>query len=63
MHIAHDKKCHWESTRFRNPICNFFFIIEDSDIANNADDNRPYLSGKNQEVLNSLEDVSSNLFQ
>ena len=41
-----------------------FFIIEDCDIADYADDNTPYLSGKNvEEVLNGLENVSSNLFQ
>lgn len=40
----------------------FFFIIEDSDIANYEDDNNtPYLSGENVEnVLNSLENTSSN---
>ena len=41
-----------------------FFIIEDCDIADYADDNTPYLSGKNVvEVLNGLENVSSNLSQ
>ena len=41
-----------------------FFIIKDCDIANYADDNTPYLSRKNvEEVLNGLENVSSNLFQ
>ena len=41
-----------------------FFIIEDCDIADYADDNTPYLSGKNvEEVLNGLENVSSNLSQ
>ena len=44
--------------------CDLFFIIKDCDIANYADDNTPYLSGKNvEEVLNGLENVSSNLFQ
>ena len=48
---------------FNTDICDFFFIIENCDIANYADDNNPYLSGKNvQEVLNSLENVSSNYF-
>ena len=42
----------------------FFFIIEDCDIANYADDSTPYLSWKNiKEILNGLENVSSNLFQ
>ena len=41
-----------------------FFIVEDCDIANYADDNFLYLSGKNvEEVLKSLENVSSNLLQ
>ena len=41
-----------------------FFIVEDCDIANYADDSFLYLSGKNvEEVLNSLENVSSNLLQ
>ena len=49
---------------FNIDICDLFFIIEDCDIANYADDNTPYLSGKNvEEVLNGLENVSSNLFQ
>ena len=49
---------------FNIDICNLFFIKEDCDIANYADDNTPYLSGKNvEEVLNGLENVSSNLFQ
>ena len=38
--------------------------MEDCDIANYANDNTPYLSEKNvEEVLNGLENVSSNLFQ
>ena len=41
-----------------------FFIIEDCDIANCADDNTPYLSGKNVEVdLKGLDNASSNLLQ
>ena len=44
-------------------ICNLLFIVEDCDIANYADDNTPYLIGKNIEVLNGLENVSANLFQ
>ena len=41
-----------------------FFIIEDCDTENYADDNTPYLSRENvQEVLNGLENVLSNLFQ
>ena len=43
-------------------ICHVFFIIKDCDIANYADDNTPYLSGENvEEVLNGLENVSSNM--
>ena len=34
------------STRFGNPMCNWFFIIKDFDIAFYADGNRPYLRGK-----------------
>ena len=49
---------------FNIDICDLFFIIEDCDIANYADDNTPCLRRKNvEEVLNSLENVSSNLFQ
>ena len=49
---------------FNTDICNLLFIIEDCDIANNADDNTPYLRGKIVgEVLNDLENVSSDLFQ
>ena len=49
---------------FNINICDLLFIIEDCDIANYADDNTPCLNGKNVEgVLNSLENVSSNLFQ
>ena len=49
---------------FNIDICDLFFLIEDCDIANYADDSTPYLSGKNvEEVLNGLEKVSSNLFQ
>ena len=44
-------------------MCNLLFIVEDCDIANYADDNTPYLIGKNIEVLNGLENVSANLFQ
>ena len=49
---------------FSIDICDLSFIIEDCDIANYADDNTPYLSGKYvEEVLNGFENVSSNLFQ
>ena len=49
---------------FNIDICDLFFIIEDFDTANYADDNTPYLSWKNvDEVLKGLENVSSNLFQ
>ena len=49
---------------FNIDICDLFFIIEDCDIANYADGNNPCLSRNNvDEVLNSLENVSSNLFQ
>ena len=45
-------------------ICDLFFIIEDCDIANYADDNTPYLRGKNvEEILNGLENVLPNLFR
>ena len=38
--------------------------MEGCDIANYADNNSAYLIGKNvEEVLNTLENVSSNLFQ
>ena len=49
---------------FNIGIRDLFCIIKDCDIANYADDNTSFLSGKNvEEVLNSLENVSSNLFQ
>ena len=49
---------------FNIDICDLFFIIEDCDIANYADNNTPYFSQKNiEEVLNGLENVSSKLFQ
>ena len=49
---------------FNIDICDLFFIIEDCDIANYADGNTPYLSGKNvEEFLNGLENVSSNRLQ
>ena len=42
-------------------ICDLFFIIEGCDIANYADDNTSYLSGKNvEEVLNGLENSNVN---
>ena len=41
-----------------------FLIIKNCDIPNYADDNTPYSRGKNvEEVLNRLENMSSNLFQ
>ena len=53
-------------TRIRigsTPRLNTLTVIEDCDIANYADDSTPYLSGKNvEDVLNSLENVLSNLF-
>ena len=49
---------------FSTDICNLFFIMKDCDIANYADGNTPYFSGKNVEkVFNGLENVSPNLFQ
>ena len=42
----------------------FFFHYRDCDIAKHADDNTPYLKGKNVgEISNGLENVPSNLFQ
>ena len=41
-----------------------FFITEDCDIGNSADDNIPYFTEKYVgEVFNGLENVPSNLFQ
>ena len=49
---------------FNIGICNLFFIMADCDIANYAVSNSPYLSRKNiEQVLNTVNDVSSNLFQ
>ena len=55
---------------FNIDICDLFFIIEDFDVANYADGNtrqsgkiHEKLSGKIvEEVLDSLENMSSNLF-
>ena len=45
-------------------ICDLFFITEDCDIGNSADDNIPYFTEKYVgEVFNGLDNVSSNLFQ
>ena len=49
---------------FTTDTCDLFLTIKDCHIANYADDNTPYLSRKNlEEVLNGLENVSSNLCQ
>ena len=46
---------------FNIDICDLSFIIEGCDIANYADDNTSYLSGKNvEEVLNGLENSNVN---
>ena len=48
---------------FNIDICDLFFTIKDSDIANFADDNTLYLNQKKvEEVFNSLENVFLNLF-
>ena len=50
----------FKSLLFNIDICDLFFIMEECDIANYADDNILYLGGKNVEkVLNSSENVSS----
>ena len=50
----------FKSLLFNIDICDLFFIMEECDIANYADDNILYLGGKNvEEVLNSSENVSS----
>ena len=48
---------------FNIDICDLFFIIEDCDIANYADDSTPCLSGKNLgKVFNGLENVRQTFF-
>ena len=45
-------------------LCDLFITASHYDIANYADDNTPYVSGKNiEEVVASLEDVSEIIFQ
>ena len=49
----------WVTTRLK-----FFFIYNDIDTANFADDNTPYLSAKNvEDVVESLERVLVSLFR
>ena len=41
-----------------------FFILDEFDIANYADDSTPYVSGRNiEEVITSLEEVSAHIFK
>ena len=45
-------------------ICHMFYLLEDSDIANYANDSTPYCAGKSAEFLvNSLEQSSAILFE
>ena len=49
---------------FNANLCDLFITASNYDIANYADDNAPYVSGKNiEEVVASLEDVSEFIFQ
>ena len=49
---------------FNVDLCDLFFILNQYDIANYADDNTPYVSGSNiEEVAASLENVSEAIFQ
>ena len=49
---------------FNADLCDLFITTSHYDIANYADDNRPYVSGRNiEEVVASLEEVSEVIFQ
>ena len=49
---------------FNIDLCDMFFILDEYDIANYADDSTPYVSGRNiEEVIASLEEVSKCIFQ
>ena len=51
------------SLLFSIDICDLFFNKKNCDIGIYGDDNTPYLSEENvEEILNGLENVSSNLF-
>ena len=70
IHVAHEiilvvpQGSMFGSLSFNIDICDLSFIIDDCDSANYADDDTPYLSGKVvAEVFNSVENMSSNLFQ
>ena len=49
---------------FNADLCDLFITTSRYDIANYADDNTPYVSGRNiEEVVASLEEVSEVIFQ
>ena len=49
---------------FNEDLCDFFITTSRYEIANYADDNTPYGSGRNiEEVVTSLEEVSEAIFQ
>ena len=49
---------------FNADLCDLFITMSQYDIANYADDNTPYVSGRNiKEVVASLEEVSEVIFQ
>ena len=49
---------------FNIDLCDLFVIMDQHDIANYADDNTPYVSGKNiDEVVKSLEEASRLIFK
>ena len=49
---------------FNADLCDLFITTSHYNIANYADDNRPYVSGRNiEEVVASLEEVSEVIFQ
>ena len=49
---------------FNIDLCDMFFILDNYDIANYADDSTPYVSGRNiEEVIALLEEVSNYIFQ
>ena len=52
------------SLLFNADLCDLFITMSQYDIANYADDNTPYVSGRNiEEVVASLEEVSEAVFQ
>ena len=66
MYIVHCKKIYRESPKLQylDCSCDLFLIMEGCDIVNCADDSSAHLLKRNvEEVLNSLENMTSKLFR